>query len=259
MRMPVPREHGTWAMLYAPIICAAVSAWIIDARLILFLISTTAAFFLREPLETWIRFQMRGAGDPKRLLQLRNWSIVFLSVSLVASGILIVVWKLWFLPFFASIFGAMLGLHLFWIYRKSDRRFHAEIAGVIALTSSAPACRYVMIGRIDRISLVLWLLNALFFVSSVFYVKKRVSIVSRRHNTQHASAWCDVYHALLTIVLIFLSWKGLISWTIIFAFLPVILRSFLGVLFAEKLSLTRLGISEVAFTLVFVTLMVISF
>lgn len=259
MKMPIPREHGTWAMLYAPIICAAVSAWKIDGRLILFLISTTAAFFLREPLEGWIRLQMRGVEDAKRLLPLRNWSILFVAVAWIAAAILIVKWRLWLLPLFAVMFGAMLGLHLFWIYRKSDRRFFAEIAGVIALTSSATACRYVMIGRVDRISLMLWLLSALFFTSSVFYVKKRVSIISRRHQTQHAPAWCNAYHALLASVLVFLSWNEIVPWTITLAFLPVIIRSFVGALFSDKLSLTRIGISEVAFTIVFVCLMVISF
>ena len=259
MKVPVPREHGTWAMLYAPLICAIVSVGYVDLRLGLFLLSTTAAFFLREPLETWIRLRTLKSSDESRLAELRNWIAAYLVPACVPAAYLMISFDLWLLPIFAAIYCAMLVLHVLWISNRSDRQVQAELAAVLALTSSAPACRYAMLGTLDFTAFLLWALNALFFASSVFYVKMRVSRVARKHSTSHAVTLSCLYHLLLAAALATLAMRGWIPWLATLAFAPVLVRAFWGILSRGKLSLTRIGIGEVVFTVVFVCIMILSF
>lgn len=244
-------------MLYAPILCAVVSAGAFNTRFVLFLISTTAAFFLREPLETWIRLRMRGVRDD-RVLYNRRWSILFLVVALVSGAVLVFTWKLWLLPAFGAGFVLMLVLHGYWIYRKVDRRLYAEIAAVIAMTSSAAACRYAVTGLVDQFSWLLWVLNALFFVSSVFRVRSRVSQFSK-HKNNAAKIFSIAYHTALAAVLAALYLMSKLSWSVPLAFVPVIVGSLVSLTPSRKLNLTRIGFTEVAFTIAFLFLMFISF
>lgn len=259
MRVPVPREHGTWAMLYAPILCAVVSVGRLDLRFAMFLLSTTAAFFLREPLETWIRLRSLKSTDTQRLSTLRTWIVVYLVLAFLPAAFLMFAFHLWLLPAFGAVYAVMLALHHYWISRKADRQVLSELTAVLSLSSSAPACRYAMTGAVDSVALLLWALNAMFFASSVFYVKMRVSRVAKKHVTTNAVALNCAYHVLLLAVLVFLVLNGLISWIVILAFVPVFIRAFAGILDRGKLSLTRIGISEVIFTLLFVCFMILSF
>ena len=246
-------------MLYAPILCAVVSVGRLDFRFFLFLLSTTAAFFLRDPLETWIRLRLLNSADSARLSFLRNWSAAYLVLAVLPAAWLILGFDLWWLPLFAAIFIVMLALHVFWISTKSDRQVQAELTAVVALSSSAAACRYAMTGAVDSMAFLLWALNAMFFASSVFYVKMRVSRVARKHQTSHAVMLSCLYHLLLAATLALLATRGWIPWIVLLAFAPVLIRAFTGVLSRGRLSLTRIGVSEVVFTVVFVSIMILSF
>lgn len=259
MKVPVPREHGTWAMLYAPILCAVVSVGRVDLRFFLFLLSTTAAFFLREPLETWIRLRSLKSTDAQRLSTLRIWIGVYLVLAFSPAAYLTFAFRLWLLPAFAAMYGVMLVLHQYWISRKADRQVLSELMAVLSLSSSAPACRYAMMGTVDSVAFLLWALNAMFFASSVFYVKMRVSRVAKKHVPANAVALNCAYHVLLLAALIILVLNELISWIVVLAFVPVFIRAFAGILDRGKLSLTRIGVSEVIFTVLFVCFMILGF
>lgn len=259
MKIPIPREHGTWAMLYAPILCAIVSVGRVNTPLFLFLFSTTAAFFMREPLEKWVRLSRAGSKDRERIEYSRKWTLVYFALALAPAVWLVAVDQLRLLPVFASFFGIMIVIHLYWMFTRRDRKLYAELAAVAALTSSAPACRYVMIGSLDREAFVLWALNALFFASSVFYLKMRVGRIAKNNTSPRASYLSAAYHFSLTLALALLCLNSLISWMVLLAFVPVVVRAFAGMMAHGKLSLTRIGISEIAFTAIFVCLMALSF
>jgi hypothetical protein len=180
-------------------------------------------------------------------------------VAFISLAWLMAVWKLWWLAAFAGMCGIMLALHLYWIFNRKDRRIYAELAAVMALTSSAAACRYAITGAFDGTALTLWALNALFFTSSVFYVKMRVSRIAKKTQSSRMTLINGLYHTSLLAALLFLFDAGRISLPIVIAFTPVIIRALAGVMARGKLSLSRVGIAEVVFTVVFVCFMMLSF
>src|SRR5262245_60059316 len=69
--LKLPKEHGAWAMLYAPFILGAAVAGRVNWPVLLLLLSATAAFISRESLLVYWRARARGrdaAGAGRALL-----------------------------------------------------------------------------------------------------------------------------------------------------------------------------------------------
>src|SRR5262245_50956953 len=96
MRIPLPREHGTWAMLYAPVVCAVFAVRHVSIPFFFFLISLTAAFFARDPIESFLRIRKTQNSDTGRLRFFRKWIAIYSALAILPAGILIFLYHLWF-------------------------------------------------------------------------------------------------------------------------------------------------------------------
>ena len=113
--------------------------------------------------------------------------------------------------------------------------------------------------------LLLWLLNVLFFLGGVIYVKYRVrGLLAHRAfrgpAERAAFAWPVLaYHLLLPLFLAALIAASSASLLVLVAFTPAILRaSALLLHLGQKFPIKRLGWSEVGHALLFATLLVIA-
>jgi YwiC-like protein len=250
MKITIPREHGTWAMLYAPIIIAFASAPYINIDVLALLIAITSLFFLREPLEKLIRLRQEA--------WLSDSSIILLCVIAASSGVFLLVRGFWFLFLFLMLFISLLAIHLLLQSVKKSRKILSELLAIAGLTCSGLATRAVLIGQVDKEGYLLWLLCFLFFSSSVFYLKMRISNQMHNKDSMRFTILCLAFHSALLLVLLTLGIYKIIPMYTAAAYLPIIVRAFVGMANSGKINLKRIGIAEVVYTIIFAGVLILT-
>ena len=105
--------------------------------------------------------------------------------------------------------------------------------------------------------MMLWGLNSLYFISSIFYVKMMVGRSSSKLNDYITE--CASYHLSLLIALVAMAYAGWINWAVCLAFLPATFRAGWGMKTSMKLNLRKIGFAEMGVTLIYLLLMIVSF
>lgn len=160
----LPKEHGAWAILFAPILVGLIAAPAVSpAAASLFVLGALAAFLVRTPLQAlWAK-----PGDRRAW----GWLAFYGSLTAGAFVPLILLLGCWKLLYFAVPAGLLLAENL--TANKSGRRFSAfnEAAGVFGLCLGAPAAYYAASFELGPRAWALWLLCSAFFLGPIFYVK----------------------------------------------------------------------------------------
>src|SRR5215216_789588 len=254
----LPKEHGAWAMLYVPLVVGVLVAGAFSLRVLALTLSASFLFIARESYLAWWRARSRGQAQPEA----RRRMLIYLGLAALFGAPLVLISKLFLLAPFGL---ATLGLLIFnarQAVRREDRTIGGEIMAIAGLTLAAPAAYYTARGRFDSTALWLWALCALYFASSVFYVKLRVYSVARRRELERRVSWrsCALYHAFLLAGLVALFFQGSFNLSILIAFFPVLARSFWQMANpAEKLNLRRVGVLELVYSLVFLIFITLTF
>lgn len=160
----LPREHGAWAILIAPVLVGLLGAPVFSpAAAILFVLGALAVFLVRVPLQALL-----AKPEDRRAL---GWLVFYAALAAGAFIPLILLMGCWKLLFFAVPSGLLLAENL--TANRSGRRFSAfnEAAGVLGLCLGAPAAYYAASFQLDLRAWVLWLLCSAFFLGPIFYVK----------------------------------------------------------------------------------------
>lgn len=257
-KIPIPREHGAWAMLYVPFAVAVATfagpLW----RAIPFLIGMTAAFFAHEPLMSVLRLDPSRPQNREKRRHAFVWLFVYSFVAAVSILPLVIMQHLWYLLLLGAVTGILLVIHGYLVTELSQRSFAAEFLGVICLTSSSAAARYVLAGELDRTAFFLWGLNVLYFTSSIFFVKMVVSRYAKKSEAGSLTLQCALYHLLLAVGLgwLILGGEGKGPVLAAIAFAPIFIRTLYAMVAPpRKLNLKRLGLTEIAYSLFFVALL----
>jgi hypothetical protein len=173
----LPREHGAWGLLLAPMITGAGVAFREGGHVLpvlLLLPSALALFWLRTPVESLLGTSaMRVQTKDER----RTVAIVIAALGSVAGlalGSLLWAWQnplLWLIGTAAG--AAFVGQALL---KKLGRRTRmmSEIVGTIGLTASGPAAYYVMTGKFGATAWVVWVANLIFAGDQIHYVQLRI-------------------------------------------------------------------------------------
>ena len=245
-KLKLPKEHGAWAMLFVPMAAGVLIAKSFSPQLLLFMLSATLLFISRESLLVWLRARSRGkkAPDARQLL------IIYLSAGLIPAAPLILHYRLVALIPMALAALTLAAFNVRGTVRFNDRTAWGDSVAILGLTITAPAAFYVASGRWDNLALLLWALSAMYFASSIYYVKLRVASV---HAGQAADRrGCARYHGFLLGSLVLMAYTGNLRWLTIAAFCPVLIRSFAQLIRpASRVNLRRAGILEIVYSLVF--------
>jgi len=221
-RPPVPREHGAWGILLIPFTTAVGAAGVWNLPVALLLVSVLCFYIART---SWLKRNYR-------------WTAILLAGSLATAVPLVAVWRLWWLPAFGAV-AAVLAI------QPTSQSLWRQLLAVAGLTLTAPAAWYVATGTLDY---RLWLLNVLYFVGGVFYVRMHLAAAVARRPVQRAPTL--VYHAALAAVAAVWQPVGLV-------FVPGIARAFVGVVrLSPTLRIKRLGWTEVAYSVLFAALVI---
>jgi hypothetical protein len=257
--MPIPREHGAWAVLYGPFLIGAGSAGRWDVQILIFWVAVTAFFLARHPLSMLARLRAAGPVDADKLNYWMHWFVIYLVAGLAATAPLLFYYKLWYLLPLGGASALVLLAHLYLSTKRAERRLLGEFLGVAGLTLTAPGAYYVLQAQLDDVGLFLWFWNLLYFTSGIFYVKMRVGCFAGKPDS-HLLLWqCALYHLLLLCLIVAWVWWGWVSQLFLLAFLPIVVRAFAGMLVRQRgLNLKRIGYMEIGFTLIFVIALVLA-
>jgi YwiC-like protein len=245
-------------MLYVPFILGVSVAGRVNWPVLLLLLSTTAVFISRESLLVYWRVRARGrdAAEAGRTL------LLYLALAAAFGSPLILAFELlWLIPL-GVIGAALLLINGAQATRMEERSMMSEIMAIGGLTMTAPAAYYAASGRWEMTALWLWLLSALYMASSVFYIKLRVYRLNPRKQAEQRQALrsCAFYHSFLIVALPALIFAGNLGLFAFIAFTPALVRTCWGMFMPKtKVNLTRAGILEIAYSLVFLVCAALGF
>lgn len=255
-RFLLPREHGGWAMLAAPVIVGFSSAGGVSPSVcILFSVGALAAYVLRRPLENLVTGKKTGREVRLAVVYSLCAGIGFLPLIFFYGRSLLLG--------FSLPAGAALALMLWLGSRKLARSVGAEFLAIGILALGAPAAYYAASGTLPPEAGGLWFLHALFFMGPVFYVKMVVAgHRAFRDNSflggyGRARAGALAYHVLSIGLLYALTAVGVLPGAVLVPFIvagiKVLWKSWAP---PQAANLQHVGWTEVVSTVVFVLFIV---
>lgn len=255
----LPREHGAWAILIAPILVGLLIAPAFSPLAAgLFVLGALAAFLVRAPLQALLA----RPEDRKAL----KWLALYAALTAGSFFPLIAVLGRWKLLLFAVPAILLLAQNL--TANRSGRRFSAfnEAAGVLGLCLGAPAACYAASFELGPRAWALWLLCSAFFLGPIFHVKmaalqhRAVADPALLPGLERMRRLSTAYHGLtLAAVGGWAASGGLPAPAAIpfaGAFLKTVRR---GALAPERVDFRALGYVEVAYSILFVAVMGMAF
>ncbi|MFQ5613466.1 MAG: YwiC-like family protein [Anaerolineae bacterium] len=264
-RPPLPKEHGSWAMLIVPLLLGLASAPVWRWRAVALLLAALGFFLMRYPLATLVKTRRRRSTDRAYLWR---WAAIYGGIVLLAGGWLVLAQGLWWLAAMGIVGGLLVAFHLWLVARRQEMSVVGELSGILGLALGAPMAYYTAGSQLDRAAAVLWLINALYFGGTVFYIKLKVRQQPRQPRPQRPSqrliraGACLTYQTVALSVVIVLAALRQAPVLVPLAFVPVTVKVLWGAWHwqdKKSLSLVRLGVAEIAHAVAFAGLVIVAF
>ncbi|MCU7494859.1 MAG: YwiC-like family protein [Ignavibacteria bacterium] len=264
MKPVVTKEHGSWAVLFIPVLTGIAVSRNYGLPVFLFIASVFFLFMSYTPAEMMLLSYYRRLPHSDRLKTARYWFTVYISLSLLSGIPLIAVYHKYGLLFFAAAALAFFisSLYIMFSLRKNVWSDFLAMAG---LTLSAPAAVYLAENAFTSRSLLLYFLNLLFFGSSAFYVhmKMKLSSLKKSKLTFHEKLTVGKLNLLYNAVAIFLLLAFTASFPhkflIMMAYLPMLIHAITGTFkLPEKVSYKKIGMTFLAYSVVFLLMISLS-
>jgi hypothetical protein len=218
----IPKEHGAWAVLFVPLVTGAAIAGGLSENVLLLGLSVLSVFLWTVPAQTLLRHVTFGPRQEAKLRGALFWGGVYL---LFAIAFLIPLFArgYWLL---APIGFAGAGALFAGFIRqgRSPRTIAADIVSILGLTLSGLAACYVSSGTLSLLGITVWILSAVFFISSVFYVHMKIGSISSKNRRMHPGLLRMVnimYQAGVLLALTLLAIAGMTRWITVVAFIPM--------------------------------------
>jgi hypothetical protein len=256
--MKVPKEHGAWAMLYVSLGVGTAVAGRLSWTTLSLALSATFLFIGRESFGAWWRGfrRRRGSGAAGRVF------MAYLGLSVLSGAPLVLISGLfWVLPF-GLLMLALAGINAEQSAWGKHRTARGEIMVIVGLTGSAAAAHYVASGRLEATAFWLWGLTALYFTSSVFFVKALVKAAHSRdkYRVKRSMQHCVSYHLFLVGVLAIVLLVRPAPPLVVLAFIPALARTAWRLARpVKKVNLKRIGVLEIVYSLFYAVFLVITF
>jgi hypothetical protein len=266
-RIPLPKEHGSWAMFAVPLIIgfAVTGTW--QWRSVLLILAALGLFMLRFPIDTVIKTRKRPQADRAWLIR---WAILYGSIAALCGGWLVIVERLYALIGLGVIGAVLLVYHWWLVDRRQEMSVMGELAGIFGLAMGAPLAYYTASGQLAGTALALWIVNALYFGGTVFYIKLKVRQQPRlpapdrvSERLVKAKACLSYQSIVLTILIVLVALTaGTVPALAVLAFIPMTLKVLIGATRwqdKQSLSLPKLGVIEIVHAAMFAALIIVAF
>lgn len=263
----VPREHGAWAMLIVPYIAGAIIAEGPTGTEVAGLVGVMLLFFSRAPLAFLLKSRtVDGCFGSDSLYRWMNFAI-FAAAGTLVFLYLIIASGLWHLVAVAAAGMGLFLVHEWFVWRRRERSVNGELVGVALLTLTAPlAVNLSACASRWRLAATLWVLNAMFFGASVFYVKMRLRTSARRRKPGSmreklmAARRSIVYMVMISVVLGLLVASDSMPKQAVVAFIPMLCYQAWGVISgAPAMTLKAEGVAQTVLSAVFALMLIAAY
>ncbi|MBI1877311.1 MAG: YwiC-like family protein [Chloroflexi bacterium] len=265
LNLPVPKEHGSWAMLTVPLLLGLVIAPAWHWRALVLVVAALGFFLVRQPLAMLVKTRKRTSADRGYLWR---WTAIYGGLTVLSSGWLVLAQGLWWLALMGFVGGISLLFNLWLVSRRQEMSLTGEVAGIAGLALGAPMTYYAASSQLDGTAAILWLINFLYFGGTVFYIKLKVRQQPRLPAPNRigarlvAAKACLAYQTIALTVLILLVTLRQAPLLIPLALIPATIKTLYGAWRwqdKKSLSLVRLGVIEILHTIAFAALVVLAF
>jgi hypothetical protein len=263
--MLIPREHGAWGMLLVPLAAGAVvasKAGMNASALTLFVVATLSLFWLRTPFEAWLGTSAIKANTAEERRSVVRGMVLISSIALAALGVLFAIGYARGLLIIGAVSGVAFGAQALVKRMGRSGRMPAQMIGTIGLTSTAAGAYYVACGKLDATAIALWAANWLFAADQIHYVQVRIrgsKLGSFSQKVKRGRGFL-IGQVVLLGALAMAGSFGLVSWIVLAAFVPALLRGMLWfVRGVQPLDVHKLGFSELAQAMLFGALLSAAF
>jgi hypothetical protein len=192
----------------------------------------------------------------------------YAGLAAICGGVLILFEPLGWLAAIGLLGGSIVLLHLWLVARRQEMSAVGELLGIFGLALGAPMAYYTATGQLDEKAAALWVINALYFGGTTFYIKlkvrqqPRVPAPDRLSDRWVAAKACLAYQvAVLTATILLVALQHA-PHLIPLAFVPMTIKVLYGASRwqdKKSLSLPRLGMIEVIHSTLFAVLVVVAF
>lgn len=163
----IPKQHGAWSILIASFILGASLGGKFGIESILLLLAVLSIFLGRYTASGYFKLSVSDAARKNLLAGLA----LFLAIFLLSAGLLVSIYRRWFLIPLGIVSFAITASSLFLAKKGKDLTFTGEITNILGLSLVAPAAEYTGRGIYSLRTFGLWLLCFFFFAGSVFRVR----------------------------------------------------------------------------------------
>ncbi len=252
----IPKEHGGWAVLYVPMAVGAAIAGGLTLNVLLLALSALGVFLSYSPVHMILRHRYVTPLPKEKLRNAVFWSGVYLAFGTVFMGPLLAQ-GYWLLPVIGFV-GAAAFFGNFLLTRRASKTIPSDIVAVFGLSLSALCSYYVVTGQITLEAVIVWLLNLLFFWSSVFYVHMKIRASARKEPPRDVSerlslgALNILYHVVVVSIVVGLAFYRITTLYIVLAFVPMLLHALYGTYkLSRRVKFQRLGFLLLAQSILF--------
>lgn len=259
MKIMLPKEHGSWAVLIAPVVVGfAAAGGGAPGVILLFSCAALGGFLLRPPLQALVSGKQEAGVWP---------SLLAYGCLAVAGALpLILGYARWGLLAFAAPAGVLLAIDLYVHRGRRSFSLWTELSGIAMLCLGAPAAYYTAHGALSSDAWFAWALSVLFFSGPVFHVKMAAlqhrasidrSLAEELEGMKRASL---TYHSLVLMAVVAAAWLALVPVLAPLPFALALAKTWSrAVSPPAKVNFQRLGYQEVGYSLVFALVLSIGY
>jgi hypothetical protein len=260
----ITKEHGSWAVLLVPILVSicVVRQWSADVLFVT--LAALGVFLSYVPAQLLLRHYSGHEQNGEKVHQARFWLMVYLT--LTAAFVVPLLLKGDDLLLLIGVAGTMSFLSNFFFVKQFSRMIVTDLIAVAGLTLSGPSAYYVLTGTLDKTALSLYVLNFLFFGSSVFYVHMKIRASASKRGEMRWDEKLSLgkvnlfYHAAVVAIAAVFVALNFTSAVALAAFAPMIIHAVYGTLnLTTRVNFKRIGLLLLGQSILFALLVSFSF
>lgn len=248
----IPREHGSWAVLAAPVLVGLAAAGGAPAGLVAaFCAAALGGFLLRTPLQSLL--------TPHPAPGAALWLAGYAALAAAGGLPLLFSWGRWGLLGFAVPAVVLMALNIRSNLKRQTFSFTNEVLGILGLCLGAPAAFYAARGFLAADAWMSWVLCGLYFLGPIFDVKA----AALRHRASVDKTALGEWHRMKTTALAYsavalaaaiaMAAGGWVTDAAPLPFLAALYKTWRrGRLSPGKVDFKRLGLAEVGYAAFFV-------
>lgn len=240
LKVVLPREHGAWGMLFAPLVIGMFSAGF-NFYHVLLILAMLAAYLASNPLIQWCK-------NSKRNPNLLKWALGYgMAAAVLGIPVLFPYPKLILILLGTTL---ILLINIRFAVNKNERHLFNDFTAMAGLSLGGISSYYVGKGIIDSASFFLWLTCLLQFFGSALHVKTFIREKGNR-TFKNAANWYHIFLIALPLLAAF-AFPTVFPYKWLFlAYAGSVLRTWLTP-FNSNVSAKKAGILEIFNTIWFV-------